>query len=221
MSRSTILLVLALAFGARLLAAAPTESIAKGDTDWKLSHSGDGLTIYSRAHPGSSLKEFKAVGEIDASSRSVFGVIADYEAYPSFMPYTVECRLLKKESDSYVTYQRIAPKVCSDRDYAVRVSPSSSPGPEGTVYTNKWATANDLAPPPRTDVTRVQVCEGSWLLEPAGRGKTRATYTIYSDTGGMVPTFLANHFAQTGIVKVFAAIKTQVKNPKYNTPEKS
>src|SRR3954466_3754244 len=111
MSRSLILLVFSLALCSRLLAAA--ESIEKGDTDWKLSHSGDGLTIYSRAHPGSSLKEFKAVGEIDASSRSVFGVIADYEAYPSFMPYTVECRLLKKEGDSYVTYQRIAPKVCS------------------------------------------------------------------------------------------------------------
>jgi hypothetical protein len=67
---------------------------------------------------------------------------------------------------------------------------------------------------------RIKTCEGSWLLEPDGPDKTRATYVVYTDTGGMIPAFLANHFAQSGIAKVFAAIRKQAKNPKYNVAER-
>jgi hypothetical protein len=53
------------------------------------------------------------------------------------------------------------------------------------------------------------------LLEPDGAIKTRATYFIYTDTGGFIPSFLANRISMTGITKLFAAVRTQVKDPKY------
>jgi hypothetical protein len=62
---------------------------------------------------------------------------------------------------------------------------------------------------------RVKLCEGKWLLEPDGATKTRATYFIYTDTGGFIPSFIANHVSLTGITKLFAAIRKQVKDPKY------
>src|SRR6266436_9922841 len=86
---------------------------------WTLSSEGSGITLYSRPRPGSSLKEFKAVGEIDAPAHAVHNVIDDIEAYPSFMPFTAECRLIKREADSIITYQRLSPKICSDRDYTL------------------------------------------------------------------------------------------------------
>ena len=66
---------------------------------------------------GSLLKEFKAVGKIDAPTRAVHNVIDDLEGYPNFMPYTAECRVLKREGDSVLTYQRVSPKIIGDRDY--------------------------------------------------------------------------------------------------------
>ena len=87
------------------LAAEPAKS-ADGNDSWKLATERNGLTIYSRPHSGSSLKEFKAVGEIAAPSRAVCEVIEDVDAYPSFMPYMAECRLLRHESDSLLSYQR-------------------------------------------------------------------------------------------------------------------
>src|SRR5437762_9371698 len=72
-------------------------SIFAADTgqnaDWKVVKQNSGVTIYSRPHPGSHLKEFKAVGEIDAATKTVHNVIDDVEAYTSFMPYTTECRI--------------------------------------------------------------------------------------------------------------------------------
>src|SRR5947209_5597577 len=95
--------------------------------DWTLAKQIDGVSIYRRTHPGSKLKEFKAIGEIDASSKTVHNVIDDVAAYSSFMPYTKECRVIKQENDSIITYQRLSPKIVSDRDYTLRIQKKSWP----------------------------------------------------------------------------------------------
>jgi len=166
------------------------------------------------------LKEFKAVGEIAAPSRAVCAVIEDVDAYPSFMPYMAECRLLRRESDSLLSYQRISPKICSDRDFTLRTYKTSWPGVAGLVYSNRWEAANALGPPKKPGVVRVEFCQGSWLLEPSGAGRTRATYSVYTDTGGLVPPFIANHFSQSGIGEIFTAVRKQVQEPKYNAASK-
>lgn len=62
---------------------------------------------------------------------------------------------------------------------------------------------------------RVKLCEGSWLLEPAGPNTTRATYMVYTDSGGAIPKFIKETGSQIGIRKLFAAIRKQVRDPKY------
>lgn len=185
--------------------------------DWKLAKQTNGVTIYSRLHPGSRLKEFKAIGEIDASSQTVHKVIDDVEAYTSFMPYTAECRVIERKDDSILTYQRISPKIVSDRDYTLRIKQKSWPVENGLAYLNRWEPANENGPAEKPGVFRITKCEGSWLLEPTGDGKTRATYFVFTDSGITVPAFLANTISETGISKLFAAVRNQAKAPKYQT----
>ena len=182
---------------------------------WKLAADAKDVLIYSRPHADSNLKEFKAIGFIDAPSYAAHAVINDFENYPKFMPYTVECRLIKNEGDAVIGYQRLSPKICGDRDYTLRVSKKSWPGAKGLTYLSQWQTANELGPPEQKGVVRLKVCNGTWLLEPDGPTKTRATYSIYSETGGFIPAFIANHASLTAIKKVYAAIGKQVKEPKY------
>jgi Polyketide cyclase / dehydrase and lipid transport len=182
---------------------------------WKLSADTKEVIIYSRPHAESRLKEFKAIGFVDAPNYAVHAVIDDFENYPKFMPYTLECRLLKREGDSMIGYQRLSPKICEDRDYTLRVWKKSWPGPKGLIYLSQWEAANELGPAEQKGIVRVKVCNGGWLLEPDGPAKTRATYSIYSDTGGVIPAFIANHGSLTAIKKLYAAIRNQVKNPKY------
>jgi len=193
---------------------AAEESISTDDY-WKLSAQEKNVVIYSRPRPGSQLKEFKAVGPIDAPTGAVCAVIDDFQNYPKFMPYTTECRLIKRDGDSIVGYQRLSPKVCADRDYTLRVWKKSWPSTGGLVFMSHWSPANDLGPPEKKGVVRVKLCEGKWLLEPDGTTKTRATYFIYTDTGGFIPSFIANRISVTGITKLFAAVRKQVKDPKY------
>lgn len=191
------------------------ETISARD-DWKLAAVREkDVAIYSRPRPDSALKEFKAIGPIDAPSEMVCAVIDDFQSYPKFMPFVTECRLIKQDGDSLIGYQRLSPKICADRDYTLRVSKKSWRTPAGLVCTSQWSPANDLGPPEKKGVVRVKVCQGQWLLEPDGAMKTRATYSIYTDNGGVLPSFIANQVSLTGISRLFAAIRKQVKDPKY------
>ena len=207
------------------LAGFPTACAAAESTnksgDWKLAVRDNDVEIYSRPHAGSSLKEFKAVGPIDAPTHAVSAVIDDFQNYPKFMPSVTECRLIKQDGDSIVGYQRLSPKVCADRDYTLRVWKESWRAPGGLVFMSHWSPANELGPAETKGVVRVKLCQGKWLLEPEGVTKTRATYSIYTDTGGYIPSFLANHVSLTGIKRLFAAIRKQVRDPKYGAVSSS
>jgi len=180
------------------------------NADWKAVKQSNGVVIYSRPHGGSNLKEFKAVGEIDATAETVHKVT-------SFMPYTAECRVIERKRDSILTYQRVSPKIVSDRDYTLRIQKKSWPVENGLAYLNRWEPANENGPAEKPGVFRVKVCDGSWLIEPTGEGKTRATYSVFTDSGIAGPAFLANTISTTGINKLFAAVRKQAKNPKYQT----
>ncbi len=184
---------------------------------WKEESNAKGVVIQSRHRPGSSLKEFRAVGAIDATPDEVFSVIDDAESYARFMPYVAEARVLKREKNSAVLYQRLSLPLVSDRDYTLVSKHETSVGPEGQTHRVHWEAANDLGPVAKPGVVRVNLCEGGWLLEPKGANSTRATYLIYTDSGGAIPAFIANNGCRVAIRKLFEAIRKQVKDPKYTS----
>jgi hypothetical protein len=183
---------------------------------WTQESTAGGVAIHSRTRAGSSIKEFRAVGLIDAAPPVVFAVIDDSESYATWMPYTAEARVLKREKDSMIAYQRLAFPVINDRDYTLRSRWQRWLGPEGPIYWIRWQPANDLGPAEKQGVQRVNLVEGGWLLEPHESGGTRAIYTIYTDSGGAIPAMLANSGSRVAIRKVFDAIRKQVKEPKYS-----
>jgi len=193
--------------------ASPAAEIVDG---WTVVARGDELTTYTRPRKGSSLLECKGVGLIDAEPIVVKRVIDDTAEYPKFMPYVVETKTLSNNGETRIGYQRLSPPFVGERDYTVRVKCETKPCPTGgTIYCNRWEAANNLGPAEKKGVTRVKITEGSWLLEPAPGGKTRATYSIYSDSGGGIPTMILNSANKTAIPKLFEAVRKQSKQEKY------
>ena len=158
------------------------------------------------------------MGTIEAPPAAVFAVLDDLDAYTSFMPYTAECRVLKRLKESVLIYQRLKLPLVSDRDYTIRSRYERASGATGS-YRIQWQTANELGPPPNRGVIRINQCEGGWHLEPQGDKATRATYTIHSDSGGAIPPMLANNGSRLAIRKLFEAVRKQVKLPKYSTAQ--
>jgi len=181
--------------------------------EWKFISDKEGVTIYRRQRLLS--KESKAIGDIAASTDVVNAVLTDVESYTSFMPYTAECRVLKREGETILAYQRISAPLISDRDYTIRVRTNAKKAENGTTYFSHWVTDNAAGPPEKAGVVRVSLCEGSWLLEPTGPNSTHATYQIYTDSGGLIPSFIKERAGPAGIRKLFNALRKQITNPKY------
>jgi hypothetical protein len=200
----------------RISAATRAAQSTAPEDGWTQESAGKDVAIHSRPRPGSSIKEFRAVGVIGATPGAVFAVLDDTEAFPTFMPYTSECRVLKRDKDTVLAYQRLELPVVSDRDYTLRSKHQRWLGPDGPIYWIRWQPANELGPAEKPGVQRVNVCEGGWLLEPTDSGATRAVYTIYTDSGGAIPPMLANNGSRVAIRKVFEAIRKQVRDPKYS-----
>lgn len=186
---------------------------------WELISTSGGVSLYRRSRPGPGHHESKAIGEIAAPTTVVHAVIDDVDSYPQFMPYTVESKIIKREGDTVIGYQRISAPLVKDRDYTLRVKTTSTAVEGGTSYFSHWSTDNALGPAERSGVVRVNLCEGSWLLEPIGLNSTRATYCVFTDSGGLLPDFIRNIGSQMGIRRIFAAIRNQVRDPKYRQGE--
>ena len=210
---AAILLVLLLV--ARVCGASDPVVTADNGEGWKLASDSGGVAIYTRPRPGSGLKQFKAIGEIAAPTRTVRDVVADVDAYPRFMPFIVEARLVKREKNSFLTYQRLSPPFCSERDYTIRMIESSRTSNAGLTYSYRWEQANAFGPAEKPRIVRVKNCEGTWLLETLSPNKTRVTYFINTDNGGGIPAFIANTGSRIAIGKMFAGIRNQIKDPKY------
>jgi hypothetical protein len=183
------------------------------DTAWQSLDDREGVALFSRGRVGSALREFKAAGIIEAPPAAVQKVLEDVKDYPKFMPYVAEARPIMGTGSRCIVYERLAVPVVANRDYTIYVENGATTTPSGeTILRDVWRTDNDAGPAPRHGIVRVKVNEGSWVLEPFGpaHDETKATYQIYTDSGGVLPAFVANKASQLMIPKVFKALRQRV-----------
>jgi hypothetical protein len=82
----------------------------------------------------------------------------------------------------------------------------------GITYHSHWELANFDGPAPQPGVTRVTINEGSWLLESIG-SQTRATYTLYTDGGG-IPPLIMNFANKQSVTRLFDALHARMHDEK-------
>jgi hypothetical protein len=169
------------------------------------------LVIYIRHRSDSAIEEVRGIGQFNVPISVLKGILADVGKYSDFMPYTKESRVLPH--DAQLCYMVLTPPLVGSLDYTIRVHEESLKGSEGgTAYHSSWELANGDGPPPRPGVTRVTVNQGSWLLEPLGN-QTKATYTLYTDGGG-IPPMIMNFANKQSISRLFDALHARMHDGK-------
>lgn len=174
--------------------------------DWTETHRSSELVIFTKDVEED--RSIVAVSEVEAPPEVVFNVLVDFERYPEFMPYVKESRVLSREGDSkVVTYARIAPPFVKERDYPLKVRMTRGAPLIDDVFRIDW-TASPEAQPEVEGVVRVKLNEGSWLAEPLDGGKrTRLTYRLLTNPGGLIPDFVVNLSNTIAIPELFQAVK--------------
>jgi hypothetical protein len=84
--------------------------------DWVKINSNENLTIYSKDRPGSSVRELRAVGLVNAPSRVILNVLDEVADYPDFMPYTTKAQLIERRPHDAIIYLRWDPPLIGARD---------------------------------------------------------------------------------------------------------
>ena len=188
------------------------------NVDWVQLCKNDSLAIFSRSHPGSQIKELRAVGPIDAPNWVVKNVLDGVEDYPSFMPYTTKTQIIERRLHQVISYLRLDPPLVGARDITVSVYSQAEKREDGTIsYHFHWEPVNSLGPNPTPGVIRINLDQGSWILDPTDGGKkTLATYTILTDGGGGLPAFVINFANRQVVESLFSAIRKQIGLSKYS-----
>jgi hypothetical protein len=199
---------------AGLVSAAPVEQTGKVNSpgpDWTEAYHKNGLVIFTK--DVAEGRRVIGVSEVEVPPEAVFNVLVDFEHYPEFMPYVKESEVLSRTGDNeVVTYARIAPPFISERDYPLKVrltrgSAGSDDKFKGSTFKVEW-TALPEAKPEVEGVVRIKLNEGSWLAEPLDGGRrTRLTYTLLTDPGGVIPDFVFNLSNTVAIPELFDAVR--------------
>jgi hypothetical protein len=179
--------------------------VQRPGTGWTEAYRSAELVIFTKdVEKG---RRIVAIAEVDARPEVVFNVVNDFDHYPEFMPYVIESRVLSRNGNSeVVAYNRIAPPFVAERDYPLKFRMTRGNLANGGVFRSEWA-ASPEAEPEVEGVVRIRLNDGSWVAEPiSGGSRTRLTYTLLTNPGGMIPDFVANMSNTVAIPKLFKAV---------------
>ncbi|MCL1911791.1 MAG: START domain-containing protein [Leptospirales bacterium] len=161
------------------------------ESQWERVKNSNAIEVFVKPVSGSTIKEFKAVTEIQSSISSVIALLDDTNSYTQWMHRCTEAKLLYKKNDfERITYNvASSPWPVDDRDMAVKSVISQNK--ETAVVTIKLTGLPEYIPAKPKKVRMVKL-NGYWLLEPLGSGRLRVTYRLHSEPGGSVPETLVN-----------------------------
>lgn len=201
------------------LAALVAATSGAEEARWEVKAKTKGVVVHSRARQGSDIKELKTVGEIDSPPQAVFRVLTDLVNYTKTMPYTEKSEVLGTEEaggkKAWIFYSLINAPLASRRDYTIRIEDQSD-WKDGQGFLKTYWNISDKGPAPKDGVVRVKVNEGSWTLEPLEGGqRTRATYLLFTDPGGSLPTWIANKANSSALPDIFEGLRKLSKEPPY------
>lgn len=202
-----LLLTIALAFG--------TSSLAEPQkTHWQEIADEEGIKVLQRKVPGTSFVSFKGSGVMDASIYDVYSIIFDIKHKTKLLSNCAKYELLKvKGLGNLVIYSRTnAPFVLiSDRDSVLETQVTFEPETK-RIYA-RFKKGDDRLMPAQDGAVRTLELTGEWVLEALADGKTRVTYEVNADPGGLLPAWLVNLGSRKLPLRTLLNLREQLNYP--------
>ena len=183
---------------------------------WKrATKTGEGIVIDVLAKKGESIVTVRGIWTAKQTPARLWKTVNDLEHYTEFMPYLEKAKVLKRDGLSTWQYYSLDAPVISDRDYTLKLTQDANPGKNGR-WRVSWVAANKVGPKPQPGKVRVTIATGNWLFESVQGGKaTRVTYTVRTDPGGSIPSWIANRANRKAVPDVMRAVFKQSKKSRY------
>ena len=132
---------------------------------------------------------------INAPIEKVFDVITQYEKYAEFLSEVKEVRTSNRQGNEVNVHYKV--DVMKTIKYTIRVKEERPTRMSWTFVEGEFMKDN----------------KGSWVLEPAGEGKTKGTYTVEMALGALVPKSVVNALVDNQLPKMLEAFKRRAETP--------
>jgi len=167
-------------------------SYASAEEPWKLEKDKDGIKIWNRKTPNSSLKEYKASIVLNITSEKLVSFLKNISQYEKWM-YKVDAgsvKVLKKNNENdFYTYMIISAPLIKSRETITHMT-FYPPDSKGVIMINLDG-APDLIPK-NDKYVRIPKLKGYFKIVPLGNGKIELIHQAYGSPGGGIPDVLAN-----------------------------
>ena len=188
-------------------------TIGSAKAQWELVKNKDGIKVFLRTVPGSKIKEFKGVTNIDSSLDSILAVLDDTDACPQWIHNCKDPVKLSQISfnEGYV-YQVIDfPFPVKDRDLILHsVMTQNADTKQVTIRLN--AVPDYIS---QTKNVRIKKSEGFYLLKPLPDGSIEVTWQHHTEAGGGIPIWLVNALLVDTPFNTLNNLRRIVKREKY------
>ncbi len=131
---------------------------------------------------------------INAPMEKVFDIINDFERYSEFVTEVKEVKVLNRKGDECEVQYKV--DVIKTIHYTIRAKAERPNRLTWSFVKGEFMKDN----------------KGSWVLESAGEGKTKATYTVEMDLGMFVPKTVVNTLVETSLPKMLEAFKKRAES---------
>lgn len=186
-------------------------SAARGDGEWQPVFTEDSVSVSQRNAPGRPMPDFRGEVEIAADPYEVLAVILDVPAQSQWMWECRESRLLRDESDSVkLLYQVIDARwPATDRDVVLR-GEADVLEPDHRISVRFQSVESPLAPPV-AGLVRMRRLEGEFELVAVDPRRTRVTYTVAVDPGGLLPLAFLRETTSQSPFDTLVGLRRQVR----------
>jgi START domain len=210
---------------AALLTTLALSGVAHADTPsapkWEMFDEEDGIRMYRRDVPGSSIVALRGEGFVEAPIARVASVLADRKRSVEWIDRLVKTKVLRQLSDTEsINWNHIkTPTPLKDRDFVFKSMITTDPAQKKVLFS--YYSVKDALAPETDDYVRGSFKAGKFELTMATRTnkdgtKTRGTIVnaeVEVDPAGSVPTFIVNMVQKSWPHKTLTALRRQVAKP--------
>lgn len=189
-------------------------TVAHAGSKWETIARESGIRVLQKERPGSDIPMVKGIGIVKANLADVLAVIDDVPGRTTWAHDCTDSREIEKSSPfERVLYHRSAVTwPVSDRDIVVRVKVVANYEAQRVKVTYK--TARGYRFPKVSGVVRMPRLDGYFLIQAVGEEKTRVTYLVDADPGGMIPDWLVAMTSKDIPLNTLKSLRKRVRKTK-------
>ncbi len=190
---------------------------AEDGPEWEELFQEEGITVWQREIPDSSLVEFRGRGVIEGDIRKILAVLRNDTRKTEWMQNCVDARtVMLRSASSGIVYNRTGSPAffISDRD--IVLDGKTRLWPEKKKVLIEFTKTEHKNAPEIDGVVRMPHLQGYWKLIETSPGKIDATYQVQADPGGMIPAWIVNWVNKKLPYNTIKNLREQIKKDGYD-----